>query len=179
MILTLPARLGSGPGLWYPSRVHLRRSKAAQVVIGGLVGVALSAALAGCSAGADMTGSVPHQVRAWAAGSGMASVDASLGSTASAITAAVSSGNLDGLRAACTSLGSQVARADGFLPTPDQQLTNDVSLAYAHFYDAAHGCLNEKHSIASGAYRPFVSDLRLAHQALVKAQARELALVGP
>ncbi|MHB1787336.1 MAG: hypothetical protein ACYCS7_14560, partial [Acidimicrobiales bacterium] len=106
------------------------------------------------------------------------SLVARLSSDGAAMGSAVAANNLNQLKTACATLGRDVSQANSFLPTPDQQLTNDLSLAYAHYYDAGQGCLDQKGSIASGAFSHYLTLLNEAKKATIKGQAEVILVTG-
>jgi len=108
---------------------------AAAVAIGSMV-------LAGCAA-QEQSGTPAHQVTAWVAGAG---AGASIG------TVEVDIKNVDlafrqhdpagEIRSVCGLLVDDAGTANGNLPTPDQQLSDDLTAAYSTAYDAGTDCYN-------------------------------------
>lgn len=150
--------------------VKPRTAIAALVIIAGLA--------SGCTAGGDMAGNLPTQVKAWVGGSGMDTLDARLNSDGVAMVSAVATHSLTQLKTACAATRTDASQANSALPTPEQQLTNDLSLAYAHYYDAGQGCLEQKGSIASGAFSAYLIKLEAAKRAIIKAQAEVVLVEG-
>ncbi|MHB1785147.1 MAG: hypothetical protein ACYCS7_03225, partial [Acidimicrobiales bacterium] len=74
--------------------------------------VLISVLASGCTAGADMTGNLSAQVKAWTAGSGMGSLVARLSSDGAAMGSAVAANNLNQLKTACATLGRDVSQAN-------------------------------------------------------------------
>ncbi len=101
-----------------------------------------SMALAACAA-QEQSGTPAEQVSSWVNGAG---AGASIG------TVEVDIKNVDlafrqhdpagEIRSVCGLLVDDSGTANGNLPTPDQQLSNDLSAAYATAYDAGTDCYN-------------------------------------
>lgn len=99
-----------------------------------------SIGLSGC---AGQSGSPAHQLTEWvseeAAGASIGTVEVDVKN----INLAFSQHDPPGeIRSVCGLLVDDSGTANGNLPTPDQQLSNDLSAAYATAYDAGTDCYN-------------------------------------
>lgn len=101
-----------------------------------------SIGLAGC-AGQEQAGTPAHQVTEWVSGAGAGSsigtVDVDIKNVNLAFTQHDPAGEI---RSVCGLLVTDAGTANGNLPTPDQQLSVDLSNAYATAYDAGTDCYN-------------------------------------
>jgi hypothetical protein len=107
----------------------------AAVVIGSI-------ALSGC-AGQEQAGTPAHQVTAWVSGAGAGSSIGTVEVDIKNVNLAFSQHDPAGeVRSVCGLLVTDAGTANGNLPTPDQQLSDDLSNAYATAYDAGTDCYN-------------------------------------
>jgi len=101
-----------------------------------------SLALAGC-AGQEQAGTPAHQVTEWVTGAGAGSSIGTVEVDIKNVNLAFSQHDPAGeIRSVCGLLVTDAGTANGNLPTPDQQLSDDLSNAYATAYDAGTDCYN-------------------------------------
>jgi len=102
-----------------------------------LAAVALAAS---ACAGADLQGPLAARAAAWARAAAFATTSATLDADAAALGRAWSGGQGRAARTVCLALGEDAQQANGFLPAPDRQLTDQLSRAYQLFGQAAASC---------------------------------------
>ncbi|MHB8263435.1 MAG: hypothetical protein ACYDGY_06785, partial [Acidimicrobiales bacterium] len=95
--------------------------------------------LAGC-AGSDMTGSLAHRVAAWNKGSLFTQARATLENDNRRISTLQAKHDNLAIKTACEVLGIDARRANSYLPTPDQTLTDLLHTAYRDEYTASLQC---------------------------------------
>ncbi|HEX3459635.1 MAG TPA: hypothetical protein VHT49_01910 [Acidimicrobiales bacterium] len=101
-----------------------------------------SIALAGC-AGQEQAGTPAHQVTEWVSGAGAGSSIGTVEVDIKNVNLAFSQRDPAGeIRSVCGLLVTDAGTANGNLPTPDQQLSDDLATAYATAYDAGTDCYN-------------------------------------
>jgi hypothetical protein len=101
-----------------------------------------STALAGCAA-QEQSGTPAHQVAAWVAGAGAGSSIGTVEVDIKNVNLAFHQHDPAGeIRSVCGLLVTDAGTANGNLPTPDQQLSDDLSAAYGTAYDAGTDCYN-------------------------------------
>lgn len=99
-----------------------------------------SVALAGCS-GQEQSGTPAQQVSVWVAGAGAGSSIGTIEVDIKNVDLAFSQHDPSGqIRSVCALMASDAGIGNGNLPTPDQELSNDLSTAYATAYDAGTDC---------------------------------------
>ncbi|HWE70936.1 MAG TPA: hypothetical protein VG205_11260 [Acidimicrobiales bacterium] len=115
------------------------RSRTAAVTAAVAVG---SLALAGC-AGQEQAGTPAHQITEWVTGAGAGSSIGTVEIDIKNVNLAFSQHDPAGeIRSVCGLLVTDAGTANGNLPSPDQQLSDDLSNAYATAYDAGTDCYN-------------------------------------
>ena len=108
---------------------------AAAVAIGSM-------ALAGCAA-QEQSGSLAHRVTSWVAGAGAGSSIGTVEVDIKNVNLAFRQSDPPGeIRSVCGLVVTDAGTANGNLPSPDQQLSDDLSAAYATAYDAGTDCYN-------------------------------------
>ncbi|MGH9096927.1 MAG: hypothetical protein ACRDWB_05840 [Acidimicrobiales bacterium] len=108
---------------------------AAAVVIGSM-------ALAGCAA-QEQSGTPAHRLTAWVNGAGAGGSIGTVEVDIKNVNLAFHQHDPAGeIRSVCGLLVDDAGTANGNLPTPDQQLSDDLSAAYATAYDAGTDCYN-------------------------------------
>jgi hypothetical protein len=108
---------------------------AAAVAIGSM-------GLAACSA-QEQSGTPAHQVTAWVNGAGAGGSIGTVEVDIKNVDLAFHQNDPPGeIRSVCGLLVDDAGTANGNLPTPDQQLSDDLSAAYATAYDAGTDCYN-------------------------------------
>ncbi len=126
---------------------------------------------AGCSSGADMTGTMAHRVSAWAKAAGVSATDATIADDIARISRARHSRDLSGLKTECAVLGTDVQMANDELPAPDTTLTEDLSRAYTAYGDSSADCYSGASSSDRG--RLSRADAELARGNLYLARAKQ------
>lgn len=116
-----------------PGRVRSAAAALALLCVG-------SACLEGC-APADQLGTSAHRVSTWvseeAAGGSIGTVEVDIRNVDLAFRQRDPSGEI---KTVCALLAYDSGLGNGNLPTPDQQLTNDLSTAYTTAYEAGDDC---------------------------------------
>lgn len=108
---------------------------AAAVAIGSL-------ALAACAA-QEQSGTPSHQLTAWVNGAGAGGSIGTVEVDIKNVNLAFRQHDPPGeIRSVCGLLVDDSGTANGNLPSPDQQLSDDLSAAYATAYDAGTDCYN-------------------------------------
>ena len=98
--------------------------------------------LAGCAA-QEASGTPAHQVTAWVNGAGAGGSIGTVEVDIKNVNLAFHQHDPPGeIRSVCGLLVDDSGTANGNLPTPDQQLSDDLSNAYATAYDAGTDCYN-------------------------------------
>ncbi len=111
--------------------------------LGAVALVALSAMALGLSAcaGPDETGTLVHRVQAWTSGTGFGQTVGTLYGDGQRVSAVVAERHGTGaIHTACGVLETDAGTADSNLPTPDEQLTAELSQAVELDYRAATDC---------------------------------------
>ncbi|MDA8401070.1 MAG: hypothetical protein M0008_13705 [Actinomycetota bacterium] len=115
------------------------RASIAKLLVVGLVALALS----GCAAGADMTGSPSHRMRAWTRATGVARSSNVLLQDAARIMKLAGGNDPTAVKTACLVLSNDAEAANTELPTPDHAATLDLSKAYSDYYSVAVDCYHD------------------------------------
>jgi hypothetical protein len=99
-----------------------------------------SVVLVGC-AGQEQSGTPAHEVSVWVAGAGAGASIGTVEVDMKNVDLAFSQHDPSGeIRSVCALLASDAGIGNGNLPTPDQELSNELSTAYATAYDAGTDC---------------------------------------
>lgn len=108
-----------------------------------VVAVAIgSMALAACAA-QEQSGSPAHQLSSWVNGAGAGGSIGTVSVDIKNVNLAFDQHDPPGeIRSVCGLLVDDAGTANGNLPSPDQQLSDDLSAAYATAYDAGTDCYN-------------------------------------
>jgi hypothetical protein len=143
-----------------------------------VVAALLAGAVAGCSSGADLTGSLDQRMSAWISAAGLSASYATIASDLSKVDKAWSRRDLLSLKTECGLLRGDVANAFGVLPTPDSQLTGQLGRVYEALGTAATKCIDGSGRGSSGTIRAALDGLTNADHGLRQATARAHALAG-
>jgi hypothetical protein len=118
-----------------------RAAPARWKIVAAGVGVLALGALAFVAYGGIGNGTPTQRVTAWVSGSGLGqSIGTVVGDAARVRTAMAEHKSVGVLHTDCGVLLTDAQSANGELPTPDTQLTNLLSSAYALAYDAGNDC---------------------------------------
>ena len=93
--------------------------------------------LAGCT---SYTGSKANQVRQWASLSSVSANDKLVVQDIAAIKRSIRAKQLKDVTSNCSGLVFDTGTAYGNLPSPDNNLTNELNVAYEHFANAGSSC---------------------------------------
>ncbi len=116
------------------------RSRLRQVGVTVAVLSLASFVLAGC-AGQEQSGTPAHQVSVWVTGAGAGASVGTIEVDIKNVDLAFSQHDPSGqIRSVCALLASDAGIGNGNLPTPDPELSNDLSTAYATASDAGTDC---------------------------------------
>jgi len=111
-----------------------------RVAVAILMATATTVALAGC-AGQDSSGTPAQRVASWVSAQGAGSSIGTVGDDLKNVDLALAHHSAPGLiRTACALLTTDASAGNSRLPTPDEQLSLDLSDAYASAYDAGTDC---------------------------------------
>ena len=140
------------------------------MAVGGL-------AMAGC-AGQEQAGTPAQQVSTWVSGAGAGAAIGTLDVDSKNIDLAFARHDpTDALLTVCLLLANDAQVGIGNLPSPDQQLTDDLNTAYATAYDAGMDCYNGAKGSSSLLKRSAAERAKAASQ-LTTAYNEITSLVG-
>ena len=120
--------------------VQIIKSFAALLIIAGI--------LSACTP-ATMSGSLSHRLTAWNSGSLLKQTVNTLTVDDQHIRTLQAGHNPAAVRTACEAMGVDARRANSYLPTPDQQITNILNTAYTAEYTASIECYKDASQPAS------------------------------
>ncbi|HWC37535.1 MAG TPA: hypothetical protein VG476_03350 [Acidimicrobiales bacterium] len=151
-----------------------RRSFASAVIVTAVASLALAA----CSSGADVSGTPSQRVQGWSHGVGFDASSTKIAAELNQVTKTAQAGDLGGLQAVSVQLQDDATIAHAQLPTPDQQLTDQLDSAYQNAYQLANRYLDKGLGADRAAGLAAIEhQAETAQQALRSAQARAAALV--
>jgi hypothetical protein len=143
-----------------------------------IVTVAASLTLTACSSGADVSGNPSQRVQGWSQGVGFDDSSTKIASELDQVTKTAQAGDLGGLQAVSVQLQDDATIANAQLPSPDQQLTDQLNTAYQTAYQLANHYLDKGLGADRAAGLAAIEhQAETARQALQSAQARATALV--
>jgi hypothetical protein len=143
-----------------------------------MVTVAACFLLAACSSGADVSGTPSQRVQGWSQGVGFDASTTKIASELNQVTKTAEAGDLGGLQAVSVQLQDDTTIAHAQLPTPDQQLTDQLDTAYQTAYQLANHYLDKGVGADRAAGLAAVErQAATAQQAFQSAQARAAALI--
>jgi hypothetical protein len=143
-----------------------------------IVTVVASLALTACSSGADVSGNPSQRLQGWSQGVGFDASSTKIASELDQVTKTAQVGDLGGLQAVSVQLQDDTTIAHAQLPSPDQQLTDQLNTAYQTAYQLANHYLDKGLGADRAAGLAAIEhQAETARQALQSAQARAAALV--
>ncbi len=151
-----------------------RRSLVSAVI----VTLVASLALAACSSGADVSGTPSQRIRGWSQGVGFDASSTKIASELDQVTRSAQAGDVGGLQAVSVQLQDDATIAHAQLPSPDQQVTDQLDTAYQTAYQLANHYLDK--GLGADRAAGLAAILRqadTARQALASARARADTLV--
>jgi hypothetical protein len=165
-------RLALGP---QPNQGPARRLGPLRRVAVTTAAIGLAAVVLAACAGPDETGSPSQRMHAWVDSTQMGASVATLLADSQRIAQVLSAGTGTGaVHTDCALLTTDAEAANSNLPTPDQQLTNDLSNAYTLEYNAGDNCYSAgttNGSLLAQSARERAKARTLLLQALARAEA--------
>ncbi len=114
-----------------------RPIRRARPVAATVLAAALAVAFGGCD---SYSGTPSKQVREWASQADVTSNNATIVQDVEHLRRSVAARNLKTITTNCDGLEFDTGTAYGFLPAPDNALTNELNAAYQQFFSAGNGC---------------------------------------